>query len=163
VNIIFLLILIRLLPIPCTVTRVIDGDTIQVNYHDHIYIVRYIGIDTPETVHPEKDIEPHGKEASAFNRELVEGRQVFLELDREKVDIYGRLLAYVFLDTLFVNAELIRQGYAQIMTIPPNVRYAEYFILLQEEARNNQRGIWSISSSKDTDDASYDIIVYITA
>jgi micrococcal nuclease len=89
-----------------------------------------------------------GHEASDFNRELVEGKRVRLEYDVERLDRYGRTLAYVYLDTLFVNAELVRLGYAQIMTIPPNVRYAERFRRLQAEAREKNRGLWDEGAEK---------------
>ena len=127
-----------------TVVRVIDGDTIQVRLGDRIETVRYIGVNTPETVHPTRGIEPYGLAASAFNRTLVEGRQVRLELDVESRDHYGRLLAYVYTGSLFVNTELVRQGYAQVMTVPPNVRHADEFVRLQRQARLTDRGLWGI-------------------
>jgi len=138
-------------PIVGTVERVIDGDTIRINLGDRIETVRYIGVDTPETVHPTRGIEPYGQAASAFNRALVEGRQVRLEFDVESRDHYGRLLAYVYIDSLFVNAELIRQGYAQVMTVPPNVRHAEEFVRLQRQARLTNRGLWGIVSGAQGD------------
>jgi micrococcal nuclease len=122
-----------------TVERVIDGDTIVLASGER---VRYIGIDTPESVHPAKPVEFLAKEASEFNRLLVEGKDIRLEFDVETKDKYGRLLAYVFVDTVFVNAELVRQGYAQILTIPPNVKYAEVFVKLQQKAREAHRGLW---------------------
>ncbi len=128
------------------VDRVIDGDTVLVRIGDRVETVRYIGVDTPETVHPTRGIEPYGLAASAFNRILVEGRQVRIELDVEARDRYGRLLAYIYTDSLFVNAELIRQGYAQIMTVPPNVRHVEEFVLLQREARAAEVGLWGIET-----------------
>ncbi len=121
------------------VERVVDGDTIKLADGTR---VRYIGVDTPETVRPGSPVEFMGKEASAFNRDLVEGRRVRLEYDVQRLDKYGRTLAYVYLDTLFVNAELVRLGYAQILTIPPNVRYAERFRRLEQEAREANRGLW---------------------
>ena len=128
------------------VDRVIDGDTILVRIGDRVETVRYIGVDTPETVHPTRGIEPYGLAASAFNRILVEGRQVRIELDMEPRDRYGRLLAYIYTDSLFVNAELIRQGYAQVMTVPPNVRHVEEFVLLQRKARAAEAGLWGIET-----------------
>ncbi|MFN0149951.1 MAG: thermonuclease family protein [bacterium] len=122
------------------VARVVDGDTIVLSSGEK---VRYIGVDTPETVHPEKPVEFMGKEAAAFNKALVEGKDVRLEYDVERKDKYGRTLAYVFLDTTFVNIELIRQGYAQILTIPPNVKYADLFLTLQRNAREAGRGLWN--------------------
>ena len=141
-----------------TVERVIDGDTIRVRFGDRIETVRYIGVDTPETVHPTRGIEPYGLAASEINRTLVEGRQVRLEFDVESRDHYGRLLAFVYTDSLFVNAELIRQGYAQIMTVPPNVRHAAVFLRLQREARQADRGLWGIK-----DDAQIGVLVAQTA
>lgn len=164
-----------------TVDRVIDGDTIRVRIGDRVETVRYIGMDTPETVHPTRGIEPYGLAASAFNQILVEGKQVRLELDVEPRDLYGRLLAYVYTDSLFVNAELIRQGYAQVLTVPPNVRHVEEFIRLQREARRAGEGLWDfetvaqavpflvqvarntgVSTIVDRSDTDETVIVYIT-
>ncbi len=133
-----------------TVDRVIDGDTIRVRIADRVETVRYIGMDTPETVHPSRGIEPYGLAASAFNQILVEGKQVRLELDVEPRDRYGRLLAYVYTDSQFVNAELIRQGYAQVMTVPPNVRHVEEFVRLQREARRAGEGLWGFETKAQT-------------
>lgn len=127
-------------PSEAMVERVVDGDTIKLVGGER---VRYIGVDTPETKHPYKKVQYFGKEASAFNKKLVEGKKVRLEYDVEKKDKYGRLLAYVYVDDIFVNAELVKQGYAQVMTIPPNVRYAEYFRKLQNQAREEKKGLWS--------------------
>jgi micrococcal nuclease len=148
------------------VIRVIDGDTIEL---EGGVKVRYIGIDTPETVHPSKPVQFMGKEASAFNRQLVEGKDVRLEYDVQRTDKYGRTLAYVYVGDTFVNAELVKQGYAQIMTIPPNVKYQDLFLKLQKEAREAKLGLWSdqaaaewdmraqaVSSSKDTSKSSAD-------
>lgn len=129
------------------VVRVIDGDTIRVRINKQEETVRYIGVDTPETVHPTCGIEPYGIEASNFNKKLVEGKTVQLEFDVDSRDRYGRLLAYVYVDTLFVNAELVKQGYAQLMTVPPNVRYVELFKELQTAAREDKRGLWGIPPS----------------
>lgn len=132
------------------VTRVIDGDTIEVTLNGKTYTVRYIGIDTPETVHPTLGEEPYGKEASIKNKELVEGEKVRLEKDVSETDQYGRLLRYVYVDDLFVNAELVRLGYAQVATYPPDVKYQSYFLQLQNEARTNGRGLWGLTSSSST-------------
>jgi micrococcal nuclease len=106
--------------------------------------VRYIGVNTPETKHLRKGLEPFGPEAAEANRRLVEGRTVRLELDVQRWDAMRppRLLAYVYVGDLMVNAELVRQGYAQVATYPPNVRYAERFRELQREAREAGRGLW---------------------
>jgi micrococcal nuclease len=105
--------------------------------------VRLIGIDTPESVKPGTPVECFAREASAFLERLVEGRHVRLELDAEERDRYGRLLAYVYRDGLFVNAELVRRGYAQVATFPPNVRHAGELLRLQRQARATSRGLWS--------------------
>ncbi len=96
-------------------------------------------------------IEPYGLAASAFNRTLVEDRQVRLELDVESRDHYGRILAYVYTDSLFVNAELIRKGYAQVMTVPPNVRHVDEFVRLQRQARLTDQGLWGIEAGAQGD------------
>lgn len=119
------------------IQRVVDGDSVVLESGGQ---VRYIGIDTPEMSRP---VEAYAREAAAFNRKLVEGRQVRLELDVEHRDKYNRLLAYVYLeDGTFVNAELIRLGFARILTIPPNVRHADLFSRYQQEAREARRGLW---------------------
>jgi micrococcal nuclease len=109
--------------------------------------VRLIGIDTPESVKPGTPVECFAREASAFLKRLVEGREVRLELDVEERDRYGRLLAYVHRRGLFVNAEMVRRGYATVATFPPNVRHAEDFVRLQREARKNLRGLWGYCGS----------------
>ena len=129
--------------IAAQVIKVVDGDTIKVEIEGAIYTVRYIGIDTPETVHPSKPVERMGPEASEANRRLVEGQTVYLEKDISETDRYGRLLLYVFLaDGTFVNAELVRLGYAQASTYPPDVRYQDLFLEMQQEAREAKRGLW---------------------
>ncbi len=90
-----------------------------------------------------KGIEPFGKEAAEANRKLVDGKTVRLEFDVQQVDRYNRLLAYVFLEEgTFVNAWLVENGYAMVMTVPPNVKYQELFLKLQREAREARRGLW---------------------
>jgi micrococcal nuclease len=123
------------------VTRVVDGDTVMLDTGEKL---RYIGIDTPETKHPRKPVEYFGKEASAVNTKLVSGKDILVEFDVVKRDKYGRLLGYVFLpDGTFINAELVKQGYAKVYTYPPNVRYAALFRQLQAEAVKQRRGLWS--------------------
>jgi len=126
------------------VTRVIDGDTIEVSLRGQIYKVRYIGIDTPETVHPSKPVQCFGKEASAKNSELVAGKVVRLEKDVSETDRYGRLLRYVWVGDTLVNDYLVRQGYAYASTYPPDVKYADRFAQAQREARQNNRGLWAV-------------------
>jgi len=130
-------------PVEAKVVRVVDGDTIEVDIGGSLYKVRYIGMDTPETVHPTKPVEYFGKEASEKNRELVEGKTVLLEKDISEVDKYGRLLRYVWVDDVMINAELVRLGYAQVATYPPDVKYQEYFLQLQKEAEEASLGLWA--------------------
>ena len=122
------------------VERVVDGDTVVLVGGER---VRYIGVDTPELHHPKKNVQPYAREAMEFNRRLVEGQKVRLEMDVEPKDKYGRTLAYVYLeDGRLVNAELLKEGYAQLLTIPPNVRYVDLFTGLQRQAREAKRGLW---------------------
>jgi len=135
------------------VTRAVDGDTLKLENGQR---VRLIGIDTPEmhesaklhrdAQHSGQDvstIQALGRQSYEFTKKLVEGKRVRLEFDVDKHDQYGRLLAYVYLkDGTFVNAEIVKQGYASLMTYPPNVRYVDLFQQLYRQARENQRGLW---------------------
>jgi len=121
------------------VVRVIDGDTIEVSIGGKTYKVRYIGINTPETKDPQKGVEWMGPEAAAKNEELVGGKVVGLEKDVSETDRYGRLLRYVWVGDLMVNAELVRLGCAQVSTYPPDVKYTDLFLQLQREAREAGR------------------------
>ena len=124
------------------VVKVVDGDTIHVRTGDRVEKVRYIGMNTPEVHHPTRGEEPGGRAASDVNRQLVAGRHVRLELDVQDRDRYGRLLAYVWVGETMINAELVARGYAQVMTVPPNVRYQQLFLQLQRDAREAGRGLW---------------------
>jgi micrococcal nuclease len=126
------------------VVRIIDGDTIEVCcLAGRPEKVRYIGVNTPETKHPTKGVEAYGKEAKESNRKLVTGKTVRLEFDVQERDRHGRLLAYVYLeDGTFVNAWLVAEGFAQVMTVPPNVKHQELFLKFQREAREARRGLW---------------------
>ena len=124
------------------VVRIVDGDTIDVRLGERVEKVRYIGVNTPEVHHPSKGQEPGGREAAVVNRELVNGRRVRLELDAQARDRHGRLLAYVWVEETMVNAELLRRGFAQVMTVPPNVRHQTLFLPLQRDARAAGRGLW---------------------
>lgn len=130
------------------VTRVVDGDTIEVRLGRGSEKVRYIGIDTPESVKPGTPVQCFAKAAAAENRHLVKGRRVTLRFDAERRDRYGRLLAYVNReqDGLFVNAALVRLGYARTLTIPPNVAHAGLFARLAARARERDRGLWRACS-----------------
>jgi micrococcal nuclease len=125
------------------VTRIVDGDTIHVDVGGRVEKVRYIGVNTPELHHPRKGEEPGDRAAAAMNRQLVSDRRVRLELDIQTRDRHGRLLAYVWVADTMVNAELVRRGFAQVMTVPPNVRYQSLFLRLQREAREAGRGLWA--------------------
>jgi len=127
------------------VVRVVDGDTIRVALPTGEQTVRYIGVDTPESVKPDSPVECFGARAAAFNRRLVEGERVRLTTDVERRDRFGRLLAYVHRarDGLFVNAELVRRGYATAYTVPPNVARARELRRLAAAARENGVGLWS--------------------
>lgn len=116
------------------VTKVIDGDTIEIKGGIR---VRYIGIDTPESG------QCGGEEATRENSQLVENKKVTLETDVQKLDRYGRTLAYVFVDGVFVNEELLKRGVATVTTYPPNVKYVDRFLKAQEEARGQKRGTWA--------------------
>lgn len=124
------------------VTRAIDGDTIEVRLDGRLEDVRYIGVDTPETVKPDAPVQCFGPRASRFNHRLVEGRRVRLVFGVERRDAYGRLLAYAYLGRRFVNAELVRRGFARTLTIAPNDRFARLFARLQERAALAGRGLW---------------------
>src|SRR5262249_12224530 len=129
------------------VVGVVDGDTIQVKVGRRVEKVRYIGVNAPEIRHPEtRGWREGGARAFEINRDLVERRAVRLELDLQLRDMYGRLLAYVWVHRarrgVMVNAEMVRRGYAQMVTIPPNVKYQEVFLKLRRQAREARRGLW---------------------
>ena len=120
----------------------VDGDTILVDLDGREEYVRYIGVDTPESVKPGEPDQCFGLESSTFNRDLVEGREVRLVVGEEERDPWGRLLAYVYVGKRMVNADLLRAGMAETLTIPPNDRFAERFAALEEQARRADKGIW---------------------
>lgn len=122
------------------VVRVVDGDTIEIEGGQK---VRYIGIDTPETHDPKRPVGCFGKEAAAKNKELVEGKEITMEKDVSQTDRYGRLLRFVYVDNIFVNDYLVRQGYAHASTYPPDVKLAQQFKQAEQEARENNRGLWN--------------------
>jgi micrococcal nuclease len=134
-----------------TVVRVVDGDTIRVEIDGKEYPVRYIGIDTPETVDPRKPVQWMGPEASAANERLVDGQQVVLEKDVSEVDRYDRLLRYIWLEQptgwLLVNLELVRTGYAHSSSYPPDVKYQDLFRQAEAQAREAELGLWSETPS----------------
>jgi len=129
------------------VVWVVDGDTIHVRVGSRLEKVRYIGVNAPEVPHPgARGWREGGARAREVNRRIVAGRDMRLELDTVRRDRYGRLLAYAWIERkrkrVMVNAEMVRRGYTQVMTIPPNVKYQHWFLKLQREAREARRGLW---------------------
>lgn len=130
------------------VTRVIDGDTIEVSLNGQEEKVRLVGMDTPETVDPRKPVGCFGKEASDETKSLLTGREVLMIKDVSETDKYSRLLRYVYLklsqdQTLFINDFLVRQGYARVLTIPPDVKFEDQFLQAQRDASLQKLGLWS--------------------
>lgn len=128
---------------PFKVLRVADGDTIVIDYYGSKEKVRFIGVNSPESVKPNSPVEPYGKEAAKFTRKNLDGKYVTLEFDVDKRDKYGRLLAYVYVDGVMFNKTLLEEGYAQLMTIPPDVKYVDEFKEIQRMARENNKGLWA--------------------
>jgi len=130
-----------------TVKRVVDGDTIEISPAvDGIEDLRFIGVDTPETKHPDCGEQPYADEAFEFTRAQLEGEEVELEFDVQREDRYNRLLAYVYpSDEEMFNETLLEEGYAQVATFPPNVKYVDRFLAAQEGARATGRGLWGLS------------------
>ncbi len=125
------------------VVRVVDGDTIKVEINGQKYTIRYVGMDTPETVAPNRPVEYMGPEASAKNKALVAGKQVILVKDISETDKYGRLLRFVIADGVFVNRELVRLGYAQTITSPPDISCKDTFREVEKQAKEQQIGLWA--------------------
>ncbi len=128
------------------VVEVIDGDTIAIDDGKGT-IVRYLGIDTPETARQDSPGDPFSAEARELNRKLVGGKRVSLEFDSEKYDVYGRLLAYVYVDGVSVNEELLRQGLATPLFIDPNREHRAEYTSAAEEAMKERRGMWGALDS----------------
>ena len=132
------------------VVRVVDGDTVVIDRGLGNERVRYIGVDSPESVKPGSPVESMGKEASAANARLVDGAEVVLERDVSETDQYGRLLRYVWIRDgdrwLFVNLQLVRTGFARVATYPPDVRWVDTFRAAEAEARDAGRGLWGPAS-----------------
>jgi len=137
--------------IAATVNRVIDGDTIEVLIGQKKETVRMILVDTPETKHPTKPVQPFGPEASAYTKKTLEGKQVKLEKDVSDRDQYGRLLRYVWLDDQMVNEMLLEKGLARLAIFPPDVKYVDHFRDLQKKAQQAGIGIWSIEDYAKSD------------
>ena len=122
------------------VKNVIDGDTIELQDGRK---VRYIGMDTPETRHPQRGVECFGKEASMRNTELVGGKTIELQKDVNEIDRYGRLLRYVWVENIFVNKQLVEEGYAVASAYPPDIAHQDELDRAEVSARENQKGLWS--------------------
>jgi endonuclease YncB( thermonuclease family) len=125
------------------VTRVIDGDTIEVDIAGTIYKVRYTGIDTPELDDKRPEFCALAQKATRYNRQLVAGKNVRLEKDVSETDKYGRLLRYVYVGDIFINAELVRQGLAWAKAYPPDTKYQDTLEKAEAEARQDKKGLWA--------------------
>ncbi len=123
------------------VSRVIDGDTIELSDGR---IIRYIGINTPEINHPEKGLECYGPEATSRNRELVESKNIVLMKGIEDKDKYGRYLRYVFIDAIFINSQLVAEGFAYASSYGPERKFQQVLVQLQQYAEMKQRGLWAV-------------------
>lgn len=128
--------------------QAVDGHTIRVRIADRIENVRYIGINASARHSPTPGGQPGDREATKANRRLVEGRLVRLDLDAQERDRDGRLLAYVYVGEMMVNAELVARGYAQVLTVPPNLKHQELFLKLQRHARLLKVGLWADPEAK---------------
>ena len=125
------------------VVRVVDGDTIVIDYNGTQEKVRLIGVDTPESVHSDASKNtPYGKIASDYTKKQLTGKTVELEFDVQERDKYGRLLAYVYLDGKMYNKTLLEEGHAKVATFPPNVKYVEEFQQIEKQAQIAQVGMW---------------------
>ncbi|MBR0315366.1 MAG: thermonuclease family protein [Synergistaceae bacterium] len=139
--------------VQATVSRVVDGDTMSVIVGNEERRVRFLGVDTPETVHPNKPVQYYGKEASQFTKNSLTGKRIWLEYDKNPTDRYNRHLAYIWTskpnqinestmrENMF-NARLLLDGYAKVMMIKPNTKYKELFEKFQNEAKSSKRGLW---------------------
>jgi micrococcal nuclease len=136
------------------VVRVVDGDTIVIDRGYSEESLRYIGMDTPETVSPNDPVEWMGRESTEANRRLVEGREVVLERDVSETDQYGRLLRYVWVrdgsNWTFVNLALLAAGLAQVATYPPDVKYVDVYLAVQQTARSQGLGLWGAAAPSTT-------------
>lgn len=134
--------------VPATCELVVDGDTawfqVVENGVEVTHKVRFLLVDTPETVHPNKPVEPGGPEASAYVREVLEGQEVWLEYDLQRTDHYGRQLCHIWLaDGSLLNLRLLELGYGKLSIYPPNIRYQKFFVAAAQYAKQNKLGIWA--------------------
>lgn len=131
------------------VTRIVDGDTVEVEYKGKEYKVRLLCIDTPETVKKGVAVQPYGKQASTRLKKMLLNKKVTLVFEKDAYDNYERLLAYVILgDGTCVNAYMVEQGYARVDTVRPNTVHRDYFEGLQEDAIRHKKGLWSLPTDK---------------
>lgn len=129
------------------VVRVIDGDTFIVDYNGVEERVRLIGVNSPESVHPDVTQNvPQGEISSKFTKQQLENKEVGLEFDIQERDQYGRLLAYVWLGNVMFNKTLLQDGYAVVSTFPPNIKYVDEFIKDQNLAKENKKGLWALEA-----------------
>ena len=147
-KVLFILMLITLLSLPIIAqtyqaSKVIDGDTIELSNEEWI---RYIGINAPELRNGIPD--PYSLEAFEANRNLVIGKEAYLEFDVQERERYDRMLAYTYFDDLFIYTWLVENGYTQIMTIPPNVAYQDLLLELETKTREENRGLWALNEAK---------------
>jgi len=138
---------------PAVCERVVDGDTAWFQVvEDGVPVthkVRFLNIDTPETVHPDMPQQPGGKEASDYVTLAIEGKAVFLEYDERRTDRYGRRLCHVWLeDGTLLNLRLVRLGYASVLVIRPNVRYQAFFLAAQDAAQREGLGVWRLEAAR---------------
>ena len=127
-----------------TVTRVVDGDTAQVLFRGRDVTVRFIGVDTPETVAPGQPIECFGLEASHVTTRQLKGRRIRLEFDVDRIDPFGRTLAYLWMrDGSLFNETLVRRGFATVATYPPDTRYVQRFEAAQRAVKATEHGLWA--------------------
>lgn len=136
--------------IAAKITRVVDGDTMKVTLHDKQTTeetIRLLLIDTPETVHPDKDVQPFGPEASAYAKRILTNQEVQLEIDVSERDKYGRLLVYLWIGDQMFNEMLLEEGLARVAyVIPPNIKYIDQFRDIQQKSQKFAKGIWSIEN-----------------
>jgi micrococcal nuclease len=128
--------------VTAVVSRVVDGDTFEVRLSGETVDVRLIGIDTPESVIPGEPVECFGTESSGFTERRLERKEILLEFDVERVDTFGRTLAYAWTGRQLFNEELVRKGFATVATYPPNVAHVERLVEAERRARHNGLGIW---------------------
>ena len=135
-------------------SRVVDGDTAYFEIVENgipvAHSYRFIGVDAPETVHPDMLVQPHGVDASDFTKEMLQNQWVYIEYDIQQTDRYSRHLCYVWLEdgTLF-NMTLLEQGYGKFLVYPPNVKYSGFLVAAQKAAKQSLLGIWALITAEE--------------